>query len=139
MKVYEIRTTVAIKGGTYTDEEDDNGIMRDTFSYDFYATQELAERALAIIGINFLAKKSQMLDKIRIDIANDFTEKFYFYKITRNAIVASGLKRFDITIDSEKSYKTISIYPKNENARCPFDSCHIFCDIADHEVKETIL
>ena len=138
MKVYEIRVTVAIKGDTYADEENDNGIMGDAFRYGFYATQELAEKALAIIGINSLAKKSQMLDEVRIDIANDFTEKHYFYKIGRTAIIASGLKRFDITVDSEKSYKMISIYPKNENARCPFDSCHIFCDIAEHEVEEDI-
>lgn len=136
MKIYEIRATVAIKGGTYAYEEDDNGTMRDDFRYGFYATQELAEKALAIIGINSLAKKSQMLNEVRIDIANDFTEKFYFYKITKNAIVESGLKRFDITVDSEKSYKTISIYPKHENALYPFGSCHIFCDIAEHEVEE---
>lgn len=127
MKVYEIKVVWnAIKennGLCFIDTKDHG-----EFSYGLYSTKELANKILANIDINALAKKSVIFE---CEVKEHIT---YIIEYEDESVI-------DIFSDSFRNgdgiYINININAKKLNFS-KFDSCKILCYIVEKEVEEDI-
>lgn len=120
MKVYEIKVEWSIYDGLYdgyNNYEDHN--EEGALCYGMYASKELAQKVLAGIDLNTMAKKDLRLEHIKYEISRCDCDSC-----------------LDISTQLEETWKTICIKVNLDKTWLDFESCDIMFHIIEHEVEE---
>lgn len=120
MKVYEIEAKWSIYDGLddgYDNHQDhyEEGAL----CYGMYASKELAQKVLAGIDLNTIAKKDLRLEHIKYEISRCDCDSC-----------------LDISTQLAETWKMISITVNLDKIWLDFESCSIMFCIIEHEVEE---